>query len=104
MAKGAGDGSSARNVAASSSRVRISGVSPKYETIVPKVEDSGPGITPGLDAFQLFETTKANGTGLGLAIARQIIAAHGGTIVYDSVEPHRTMFTIRLPSSGPSLR
>jgi len=84
--------------------VRIIGGSPRDETIVLKVEDSGPGIAPGLDAFQLFETTKPNGTGLGLAIARQIIVAHGGTITHDSVAPHGTIFTIQLPSSGPSLR
>lgn len=84
--------------------VRISGLSPKDETTILKVEDSGPGIAPGLDAFQLFETTKANGTGLGLAIARQIVVAHGGTIVYDPAKPHGTIFTIRLPSRGPSLR
>lgn len=84
--------------------VRISGLSPKDETTILKVEDSGPGIAPDFDAFQLFETTKANGTGLGLAIARQIIVAHGGTIDYDSAEPHGTIFTIRLPARGPSLR
>jgi signal transduction histidine kinase len=37
------------------------------------------------------------GIGLGLYIARQIVIAHGGTIVVDSSETTGTTFTVRLP-------
>ena len=42
--------------------------------------DDGPGVPADVDVFHLFETTKPGGTGIGLAVAKQIVAAHGGTI------------------------
>lgn len=46
------------------------------------VTDSGPGIDPALAAtlFEPFVTGRPDGVGLGLAIAREIAAAHGGTL------------------------
>jgi signal transduction histidine kinase len=38
-----------------------------------------------------------NGTGIGLYLARQVVEAHGGTIVVDSQVGTGTAFTIRLP-------
>src|ERR1043165_2794803 len=50
------------------------------------IADTGSGITK--DDLAKIETpffsTKANGTGLGLPIARQIVAAHGATMVIES--------------------
>ena len=56
--------------------------SPGWVTI--EVADTGPGIPPDRleQVFQRF--TKAGdskGTGLGLSIARDLVEAHGGTIV-----------------------
>jgi len=47
------------------------------------VEDSGPGVPEGLreKVFEPFASFRSDGTGLGLAIAREIVEAHGGTIV-----------------------
>jgi signal transduction histidine kinase len=47
------------------------------------VEDSGPGVPEELreKIFEPFASFRSNGTGLGLAIAREIVEAHGGTIV-----------------------
>jgi len=46
------------------------------------VEDSGPGVAPGLrdTLFEPFVTGRADGTGLGLAIARELVEAHGGRL------------------------
>lgn len=46
------------------------------------VEDTGPGVAPGLrdTLFEPFVTGRADGTGLGLAIARELVEAHGGRL------------------------
>ena len=61
------------------------------------VSDDGPGIPTSLDVFAPFSTTKAAGMGLGLPIAREIVAAHGGTLSYASAPQRGTTFTISLP-------
>ena len=57
-----------------------------------EVEDSGPGVPPGLQA-RIFErfyrgetggSSIANGTGLGLSICKHILQRHGGEIVVES--------------------
>ncbi len=40
-------------------------------------------------------------TGLGLAITREIVEAHGGTVVATSSEADGTRFVISLPAAGP---
>jgi signal transduction histidine kinase/DNA-binding NarL/FixJ family response regulator len=59
--------------------------------LIIEVEDTGPGIPANIDVFEPFQTTKASGTGLGLPVARQIIAAHRGTLEH-------------VPSSGPGAK
>jgi signal transduction histidine kinase len=63
------------------------------------VTDSGAGI-PAADlerALDPFFSTKADGTGLGLPIARQIAAAHGGSLKIESVAGNGTRVEVRLP-------
>ena len=69
-----------------------------------EVEDSGPGIPPGV-ASRVFEplfTTKAQGegSGLGLSICKQIVDEHMGTLSVES-EPGRTCFRVDLPLRSP---
>jgi signal transduction histidine kinase len=62
------------------------------------VRDTGPGLPPGLDVFQLFVTTKPKGTGLGLSIVQQIVLQHGGDIVASAGPAGEgACFTVTLP-------
>jgi signal transduction histidine kinase len=68
------------------------------------IVDTGKGI-PAEQLSRLFtpwHTTKPEGTSLGLYSAREIIAAHGGTIEAASVPGCGTTFRIALPRSAPS--
>ena len=68
------------------------------------ITDGGPGIPPELfphifERFARGDSSRSRGagsSGLGLAIVAAVVAAHGGTIVADSV-PGRTTFRVTLP-------
>lgn len=64
------------------------------------ITDNGPGIPdeylPSL--FDPFVTHKKEGTGLGLAIAKQILEAHGGSILVSTALKEGTTFTFILPA------
>jgi two-component system sensor histidine kinase BaeS len=64
------------------------------------VVDSGPGI--GGDPERLFErfarAADSGGSGLGLTIARQLVEAHGGTVVAANDVGGGARFTVTLPS------
>jgi signal transduction histidine kinase len=51
-----------------------------------------------------FFSTKPSGqgTGIGLAIVQEIVASHRGSLALESVLPHGTRATIKLPSSEES--
>ena len=68
------------------------------------VADSGAGISRE-DAARVFDplfTTKppGRGTGLGLTIVRDVLEAHGGSVILDSEPGRGTTVTLRLPAAG----
>ena len=71
------------------------------QTILIRVVDNGPGISPEIQAriFDPFYTTKepGRGTGLGLAISYSIVSASGGDIRLDTKVGEGTCFTLVLP-------
>jgi len=74
----------------------------KYQLMVVKVSDTGPGIKQEHleDIFTPFFTTKDRGTGLGLALSYQIVQEHLGTIRVESQENEGTTFSVYLPLEG----
>ena len=71
------------------------------------VDDTGPGV-PAKARENLFApfrgSARAGGTGLGLAIAREIVAAHGGTIELVDKGAPGTSFRITLPDQPVDLK
>jgi nitrogen fixation/metabolism regulation signal transduction histidine kinase len=60
------------------------------------VEDTGPGIPPGVreQLFTPFFTTKPQGQGIGLTMVQEILSNHGFDFSLDSPPGGPTMFTI----------
>lgn len=96
--------SNAMKYTADGGEIRLS-ASPAARGVEITVSDNGMGI-PEDDMPRLFErfyrvekarTSDAGGTGLGLAIAKEILDAHGGEIVVDSVYGKGTNVRVLIP-------
>ena len=84
-----------------SGHIRISIEETAGEVAICLSDDGGGVIAEELP--RLFErfyhgSHPGHGAGIGLAIAKEIIAAHGGTVACEST-PEHTIFTIELPAA-----
>ena len=78
--------------------------------IVFQVRDTGIGMTPDqlsrlFEAFTQAEASTAakyGGTGLGLAISRRFCQLMGGDVAVESAAGKGSVFTVRLPATGPA--
>jgi PAS domain S-box-containing protein len=61
------------------------------------VEDSGGGISPDIDLFSQFETSKPDGMGLGLTFSRAIIETNGGQLWFDPTPKGKSRFCFTVP-------
>jgi two-component system OmpR family sensor kinase len=77
------------------------------DTVVIQVADSGPGLPPE-QAAHVFErfwradkarSRARGGSGLGMSIVASIVAAHGGTVRFDSAVATGSTATIWLPAA-----
>ena len=65
------------------------------------VEDDGLGIANTANLFVPFFTTKPGGSGIGLVLSRQIVEAHGGTLVLENRTDGRgCVGRLRLPAGA----
>jgi len=66
-----------------------------------RVDDTGPGISGDPErVFDRFHrAADSGGSGLGLTIARQLVEAHGGTVVAANPPEGGARFTVTLPSA-----
>jgi signal transduction histidine kinase len=94
----------------SGGQVSVAAHCPNASQVSVSVSDTGPGI-PTEDLSRIFErfyqvdksrARKRGGAGLGLAIAKEIVTAHGGEIVAESIVGMGSKFTVRLPMASPS--
>jgi len=84
--------------------VRVA-LSSEGDSVLLTVSDSGMGIAEDEQAklFSRFYRTEAAksdaipGTGLGLSIVKSIVAAHGGTVTFESAVGVGTTFVVALP-------
>ncbi len=66
------------------------------------VHDTGDGLPEGVDILRAFCTTKSWGTGLGLSIVNQVVAAHHGSVSWDSRPGEGASFHLTFPKSPAS--
>ena len=61
-----------------------------------------PGIFSPFKRIPEGEQPRSGSLGLGLYIAERVVTAHGGRIDVRSSAEAGTLFTVRLPRSGPT--
>ena len=72
-------------------------------TVVTTIADTGPGLAPDRLRTLLEPMLSPSGAGIGLPICKSYVEANQGTIAVESEPGRGTLFTIRLPTSPPTL-
>jgi PAS domain S-box-containing protein len=62
------------------------------------VDDTGGGISPDIDLFAQFETSKPDGMGLGLTFSRAVIKNNGGQLWFDASQVDKSRFCFTVPT------
>lgn len=59
------------------------------DALIIEVSDNGVGVPPdrAQGIFRPFYTSKPSGSGIGLSLARQVVQAHGGTLILAHLSP-----------------
>ena len=67
------------------------------------VEDTGPGLGPGVvdRLFEAFYTTKSGGMGIGLAVCRSIVESHHGRLWAHGNDGPGATFAFSIPRASP---
>jgi len=88
-------------VGASKRKVITIEIARRGDNVTLSVEDTGPGVAPGIlpELFRAFATGAKGGVGLGLAISKSIAQSHGGDLQVDpGGEGRGARFTLQLPA------
>jgi nitrogen fixation/metabolism regulation signal transduction histidine kinase len=77
-------------------RVTLSARLNKRGHVTIEVSDNGPGVPEEIIGriFVPFFTTRREGSGVGLALSRQVMIAHGGTILFANNDQGGACFTL----------
>lgn len=59
--------------------------------------DTGPGVSEGINVFELFFTTKSRGSGMGLNIVEGIVQQHGGRVGLTNTPGKGACFSLIFP-------
>jgi signal transduction histidine kinase len=84
-------------------RISIRGFRRESDWVTLEIEDTGPGIDPGVRdrIFEPGATTKSSGWGVGLSLAQRIVERiHRGTLRVARTGPGGTVFELRLPAAS----
>lgn len=80
-------------------QVSIRGALAADGSLLLAVDDSGPGVAPGVREriFDPFFTTRERGTGLGLAVVQAVVLRHGGSLRLAESTLGGACFELQLP-------
>jgi signal transduction histidine kinase len=86
-------------------RVTIEVGDPQADTLAIAVRDTGAGMTPErlqqIFSHDFRSDKRGSGIGLGLGVAKQVAAAHGGSLTAESRQGEGSVFKIVIPRPRP---
>ncbi len=88
--------------AAPTGRVRLTLEAPDASRVRFTIDDTGPGVDPGIRArlFEPLVSSRQGGIGLGLALVKRVVERHGGEISFETGPLGGARFSFWLPTHG----